>query len=151
MCLVLPYLIVRAEHPSSDSLAISSSTILLVVGLVLSACGLTLLIATIRMFILIGRGTIMPWNPTRKLITGSVYGHVRNPMISSIIILQVGEAFVFASLGMAVLALIFFVVNTVYFIYSEEPGLEKRFGVEYIEYKQNVPRWLPRLKPWRPA
>ncbi len=151
MCLVLPYLIVRPEHPSPDSSVITSSTILLIVGLVLSAAGLTLLIATIRMFILIGRGTIMPWDPTRKLIVSSVYGHVRNPMISSIIILQVGEALVFASLGMAVLALIFFVINTVYFIYSEEPGLEKRFGEEYIEYKRNVPRWIPELKPWRPT
>ena len=35
-------------------------------------------------------------------------------------------------------------------ITSEEPGLEKRFGAEYVEYKRNVPRWIPRLKPWRP-
>ena len=64
-------------------------------------------------------------------------------MISSIIILQVGEALVFASPGIAVLAVVFFVINTVYFIYSEEPGLEKRFGAEYIEYKRNVPHGFP--------
>jgi len=146
----LPYLIVRAEHADGTS-ALSASIGLLILGAALWLIGLALLIATVRMFILIGRGTIMPWDPTRKLITGSLYGHVRNPMILGVLILQVGETLMFASTGVAVLAVVFFVVNTVYFIYSEEPGLEKRFGAEYVEYKQNVPRWLPRLKSWRPG
>ena len=71
-------------------------------------------------------------------------------MILSIIIIQVGEAILFASYGIAVLAFANFVLNTVYFIFSEEPGLEKQFGAEYVEYKKNVSRWIPRLKPWQP-
>jgi protein-S-isoprenylcysteine O-methyltransferase Ste14 len=47
-------------------------------------------------------------------------------------------------------AILVFIINTVYFIFSEEPGLQKRFGEEYVEYKKNVPRWIPRLKPWKP-
>jgi protein-S-isoprenylcysteine O-methyltransferase Ste14 len=34
---------------------------------------------------------------------------------------------------------------------SEEPGLEKRFGDDYRRYKANVPRWIPRLRPWEDA
>ena len=30
-----------------------------------------------------------------------------------------------------------------------QPGLEKRFGEEYLRYKHHVPRWIPRLTPWR--
>jgi len=30
----------------------------------------------------------------------------------------------------------------------EEPTLRKMFGAEYEEYCQNVPRWLPRVRPW---
>ena len=30
----------------------------------------------------------------------------------------------------------------------EESGLEKRFGESYREYRRNVPRWLPRFRPW---
>ena len=30
----------------------------------------------------------------------------------------------------------------------EEPTLARRFGAEYEEYCRNVPRWLPRLRPW---
>jgi protein-S-isoprenylcysteine O-methyltransferase Ste14 len=49
---------------------------------------------------------------------------------------------------LGLIAFLFFAINHVYFILSEEPGLEKRFGQEYLEYKKNVPRWIPRLKPW---
>jgi len=151
MGFVLPYFIVLFERQSSVQSAITSSTSLLIIGLAICVVGLVLLIATIRMFILIGNGTIMPWDPTKKLIVVSLYSHVRNPMILSLIILQVGEAVLFASNGIAVLAILNFVINTIYFIYSEEPGLEKRFGEEYIEYKKNVPRWIPRLTPWQAA
>jgi protein-S-isoprenylcysteine O-methyltransferase Ste14 len=150
MSFVLPYLIVWFEHQSPIP-SVTPLIGLFVVGLVISLVGFVLFIATIRMFIMIGNGTIMPWDPTRKLIVASLYSHVRNPMILSLIILQVGEAVLFASYGIAILAALNFVINTVYFIFSEEPGLEKRFGAEYIEYKQNVPRWIPRLKPWRPT
>jgi protein-S-isoprenylcysteine O-methyltransferase Ste14 len=150
MCLVLPYLIIWFEHRSPIP-PVTPSFGLFVVGLAISVVGLILFIATVRMFIMIGNGTIMPWDPTKKLIVASLYNHVRNPMILSLIILQVGEAILFTSYGIAVLAALNFAINTVYFIFSEEPGLEKRFGAEYIEYKQNVPRWIPRLKPWRPT
>ena len=39
----------------------------------------------------------------------------------------------------------FFLINTVYFMASEEPGLERRFGEDYRRYKAAVPRWRPRL------
>jgi protein-S-isoprenylcysteine O-methyltransferase Ste14 len=32
----------------------------------------------------------------------------------------------------------------------EEPTLRRKFGVEYEEYCRNVPRWIPRLRPWNP-
>jgi protein-S-isoprenylcysteine O-methyltransferase Ste14 len=71
-------------------------------------------------------------------------------MIMGVITIQVGEAILFASRGIAYLAILFFVINHIYFIFYEEPGLENRFGTEYFEYKKNVPRWIPRLKPWQP-
>ena len=63
---------------------------------------------------------------------------------------MIGEGLVFGSTGILILALIFFVVNTIYFIYSEEPKLEERFGEPYRAYKANVHRWWPRLSPWEP-
>ncbi len=37
----------------------------------------------------------------------------------------------------------------VYIPLIEEPGLARRFGDDYRLYKNNVPRWLPRLTPWK--
>ena len=31
----------------------------------------------------------------------------------------------------------------------EEPTLRKMFGAQYEEFCKNVPRWIPRLHPWR--
>lgn len=151
MGIVVPYLIILSEHASSVRPWINPSIILAILGIVVGIAGLVGFFATIRVFIQIGNGTIMPWDPTRKLVIVSVYRHVRNPMILSLIIVQVGEALLFGSWGIALLALLFFIINTVYFIYSEEPGLVRRFGDEYIVYKKNVPRWVPRLKPWQPG
>jgi protein-S-isoprenylcysteine O-methyltransferase Ste14 len=38
----------------------------------------------------------------------------------------------------------------VYMPLVEEPGLKRRFGEDYETYAANVPRWLPRLRPWEP-
>lgn len=149
MCIILPLAIVLSEH--HYSLMISSSILQLLVGLIISLTGLILFIITTSTFIRIGKGTIMPWDPTRKLVVVGAYRYVRNPIILSVIILLVGEALFFGSYGIAVLAILFFVINSIYFNYSEEPGLEKRFGEEYREYKKNVPRWIPRWKPWDPS
>jgi len=150
MCLLLPYWIVRSGgHTIAGSLQ-DAAVLRLLAGGAVTAVGLTLFVLTVRMFILIGRGTIMPWDPTRHLITGGLYAHVRNPMILSVLIVLLGEALLFASSWIALEAGLFFVINSLYFGYSEEPGLEKRFGEEYKEYKKHVPRWIPRRTPWKP-
>ncbi len=79
-----------------------------------------------------------------------MYAYVRNPMILGVIIVLLGESLVISSWSIFAWAILVFLINTVYFIFSEEPGLQKRFGEEYREYKRNVPRWIPRSKPWKP-
>ncbi|MEN6496322.1 MAG: hypothetical protein ABFD16_18720, partial [Thermoguttaceae bacterium] len=58
------------------------------------------------------------------------------------------EAIFFGSWWLAVWFAVFVVTNMIYIPLVEEPGLAKRFGEDYVEYKQNVPRWIPRLTPW---
>jgi len=94
---------------------------------------------------------LAPWSPTRKLVTNGIYAYVRNPMILGVFIVLIGESLTFHSINIFAWALVFFIINSIYFIVSEEPGLANRFGREYLEYKQNVPRWIPRLNPWMPS
>jgi protein-S-isoprenylcysteine O-methyltransferase Ste14 len=121
---------------------------LFIAGGVLIVAGMCLLIITIGMFIRIGKGTLAPWNPTRKLVVTGPYRYVRNPMISGVIFILIGETMIIGSVYLVVMAGVFFAVNHLYFIFVEEPGLIKRFGEEYRVYKKNVGRWLPRFTPW---
>jgi protein-S-isoprenylcysteine O-methyltransferase Ste14 len=120
-----------------------------VVGAAVFLLGLALFVWCVSLFARRGRGTIMPWDPTQRLVVAGPYRHVRNPMISSVLFMVTGQALLWGSVLTAALAAFFFVVNHVYFIASEEPGLIKRFGDSYRAYKANVPRWLPRLWPYQ--
>jgi protein-S-isoprenylcysteine O-methyltransferase Ste14 len=72
-------------------------------------------------------------------------------MITGVFCILAGESAIFGSWRLLVWFFIFVLVNLIYMPLSEEPGLEKRFGEEYLLYKKHVPRWIPRLKPWKPA
>ena len=37
----------------------------------------------------------------------------------------------------------------VFVVGYEEPTLRRSFGSEYEAFSRNVPRWIPRLSPWR--
>ena len=50
-------------------------------------------------------------------------------------------------LAMLVASVIVLGVNGFVVLY-EEPTLRKMFGAEYEEYCRNVPRWVPRVRPW---
>jgi protein-S-isoprenylcysteine O-methyltransferase Ste14 len=119
-----------------------------VVGGALLCLGLTLLVATIRLFVTVGKGTLAPWDPTRRLVVRGVYRHVRNPMISGVFAVLLGEAVLAASLPLLCWFAVFVIVNAVYIPLVEEPGLVKRFGGDCLAYKRNVPRWIPRLTAW---
>lgn len=130
---------------------ISTHNILaLLAGLLLISIGLYIMIITITGFIRIGKGTLAPWSPTRKLIVKGMYRHVRNPMIIGVLIVLFGESTAILSLNIFIWTLIFFIINNIYFVLLEEPLLKKKFGEEYREYKKNVPRWIPRLRPFIP-
>ena len=118
------------------------------IGCLFVCLGLVLMAATIRLFVVVGKGTLAPWNQTQRLVVQGIYRHVRNPMISGVMFILFGEAILAASLPLSIWFVIAVVVNAVYIPLSEEPGLAKRFGEEYLTYKQNVPRWIPRLRPW---
>jgi protein-S-isoprenylcysteine O-methyltransferase Ste14 len=49
------------------------------------------------------------------------------------------------SLGWFITAVL---VNVIYIPLVKEPGLARRFGGDYLRYKERYPRWIPRLKPW---
>ncbi|MEP6595368.1 MAG: isoprenylcysteine carboxylmethyltransferase family protein [Ginsengibacter sp.] len=122
----------------------------LFLGLTCVLSGLTVMVLTISLFIKIGRGTLAPWSPTKKLVITGLYRYVRNPMILGVLTVLLGEALSLWSENILIWAASFFIINTIYFFIYEEPDLERKFGEDYREYKKHVSRWLPRLTPFYP-
>jgi protein-S-isoprenylcysteine O-methyltransferase Ste14 len=124
----------------------------LVLGAVAAALliGLTLFISTLARFARTGRGTLAPWDPPRVLVVEGIYRYVRNPMISGVLFILLAEVLLTGSRRILLWFTLFLMMNLVYIPLLEEPGLLARFGERYRLYKKNVPRWLPRVKPWIP-
>jgi protein-S-isoprenylcysteine O-methyltransferase Ste14 len=115
-------------------------------GAVAFVGGLALFAWCVGLFARVGRGTLAPWDPTQSLVAVGPYRYVGNPMISGVALMLAGQALFFGSWLTAAWAAAFVLVNHVYFVVSEEPGMERRFGEGYRTYRTRVPRWLPR---WR--
>jgi protein-S-isoprenylcysteine O-methyltransferase Ste14 len=120
-------------------------------GCALIAVGLLLMFRTISLFATVGQGTLAPWDPPQRLVARGPYRHVRNPMISGVVFILLGEATLLGSLPLFTWFLVFFALNAVFIPLIEERDLERRFGADYRRYKENVPRWLPRPRPWTGA
>jgi protein-S-isoprenylcysteine O-methyltransferase Ste14 len=117
-------------------------------GTSLIVIGVALWLETVALFARVGRGTLAPWDPTSKLVVQGPYRRVRNPMISAVGFVLLGEAAALGSPSILVELAIFALVNAIYIPLAEEPGLERRFGDQYKEYRRAVPRWIPRRRPW---
>ena len=117
-------------------------------ALVLGACGLAFAVWTTRLFRTVGEGTPAPWAPPKRLVVRGPYRHVRNPMITSMLLMLGAECLLFGSWHLAGWMLVFFAGNAIWFPLVEERTLERRFGEDYRRYKANVPRWIPRWRAW---
>ena len=117
-------------------------------GLMCLAAGVALFGLCLRRFAGEGQGTLAPWDPPRVLVVRGPYRYVRNPMITGVIVVLLGEALVLRSFPMLGWASLFTLLNLVYIPLVEEPDLERRFGESYRRYCANVPRIVPRATPW---
>lgn len=86
-----------------------------------------------------------------ELITSGPFAHVRNPLYIGNILIYVG----FGILSMAlfpylpIIALAWFIFQYTLIIDIEQEFLESKFGQIYEEYKENVPKIIPRLLPYK--
>lgn len=117
--------------------------VMLEVGLLIA--GGVLIVTSVRQFIRHGDGTLAPWDPPKKLVSGGFYRRMRNPMKAGLIIVLLAETTLFRSAYLAGWFAVFTIVNVLYIRLWEEPDLMKRFGRDYADYCAAVPRWLPRF------
>lgn len=111
--------------------------LLLPVGMIINA---------LYVFARYGDGTGFPYDPPKRLVTQGIYGHISNPMQTSICLtmfwwgIVLKNAAVIASAPVAVFLFVVFkdVCNGSSNLCGNDPA--------WKSYQDSVPKWLPRLK-----
>ena len=120
-------------------------------GIVAVVAGAALALICAAMLSTRGIGTLggEEWFMPREFVASGPFQFVRNPMSLGGVVLMTGIALWYRSAFGLVFAAAMFQVAHLVAVHVEEPGLEKRFGDSYREYRRNVRRWLPRITPWQ--
>ena len=120
-------------------------------SLVLQLLGLPAIlgISAVQEFVTRGRGTPIPFDPPRRLVSSGLYAYVGNPM-------QVSGVLLLLLLGLAVQNIWVAAIGVMAHVYSiglagwdEDDDLQRRFGTDWTEYRRGVRRWWPRWRPWQ--
>lgn len=120
-----------------------------ILGVVLIAAGLALLLECFGRFALLGRGTPAPLAPPERLVVTGPYRRVRNPMYVAVVAMILGQAALLADLRLVGYAALVWTAFHVFVLAYEEPTLRRSFPADYAAFFAAVPRWIPRLRPWR--
>ena len=83
--------------------------------------------------------------PTRFVVLGP-FRYVRNPMSLGGVTMMFGLALFCHSISILVFSVILFLVLHGIVVLWEESFLEKRYGENYLQYKNSVNRWLPSFR-----
>ena len=113
------------------------------IGIILMCVGGTFALLCLSMFVIRGNGTGAPFDPPREFVVFGPYRYVRNPMYIGGMIMFVGFGLYEQSISILLFSLIWLLLVHLFVLFVEEPGLEKRFGDSYREYKRSVNRWIP--------
>jgi protein-S-isoprenylcysteine O-methyltransferase Ste14 len=106
------------------------------------------LITAMQEFHVAGRGTPMPEDAPPRLVTTGIYSYVANPMqIGKFGVLFVWGLF-WKNAWIVAAAFLGLLYSLTIARSREDRDMAARFGAEWIDYRRNVRRWLPRWCPW---
>jgi len=125
-------------HFDSSWWSLGLAIVLLVLGWLICAWPVIAFVLT--------RGSPVPFNPPPKLIITGLYAYIRNPMLLGLFMFLIGLGVLFGSLSLIfIFTPLFILINVLYLKAIEEKEMEKKFGIEYLEYKRDVPMFIPKL------
>ena len=119
------------------------------VGMLLIAAGLPGIIDSFARFALQGLGTPAPIAPPQNLVVTGLYRYVRNPIYVAVVAVILGQGILFGDGRLLMYGGLLWLAFHGFVVVYEEPVLAESFGAQYAEFRANVPRWIPRLTPWR--
>jgi len=122
--------------------------IILGAGIILSSCGLLLMLVCIRKYFmnLSGLRNLFIENFSNELQITGVHRHVRHPLYLGTFAFIWGLFLLFPYLSLLI-ANIIITVYTLIGIHLEEKKLIAEFGEQYVKYRKIVPKLFPSFKP----
>src|SRR5579872_1110859 len=118
-------------------------------GLAFIIAGLPGLLDSFARFALQGLGTPAPIAPPRNLVVSGLYRYVRNPIYVALVAIILGQGVLMGDWRLIVYGALLWLFFHVAVAAYEEPTLEQTFGRKYEAFRAAVPRWIPRMTPWR--
>src|SRR5436190_18900378 len=122
-----------------------------ILGGLLIVAGVPGLLDSFARFALEGLGTPAPIAPPQNLVVTGLYRYVRNPIYIAVVAVIFGQALLFGDWRLMTYGGLMWLAFHAFVLTYEEPVLASQFGVQYEDFRANVPRWVPRLSPWRTA
>ena len=122
-----------------------------ILGGILIIVGTPGVVDSFARFALEGLGTPAPIAPPQNLVVTGLYRYVRNPIYIALVAVIFGQALLFGDWRLLWYGGLLWLFFHVWVVMIEEPPLRQTFGMEYEIFRSNVPRWIPRLTPWRAA
>jgi len=110
-------------------------------GIVFIIAGIVFGATPPRLFIK-AKTTLHPFEEPEQLVTDGVYRYSRNPMYLALTLVLAGTFLLMGSLSSFSVIPFFVWVITNRFIINEEKKLERKFGRDYLRYKEKVRRWI---------
>ena len=138
VAVLVPLLMMRGREPAGG--------IRQALAFPMLAVGATLYIWCVWHFGMHGRGTPLPMDAPKLLVARGPYTVSRNPMYLAVLTMILGWALYFGSFALLLYALIVATAFHTFVITYEEPHLTRVFGEDYKAYREQVGRWLPRVR-----
>jgi len=95
-----------------------------------------------------GRGTPIPFDPPKTLVTTGPYAYVSNPMQITICMLLATLALAYGSIEIMGASIMAFIFSIGFVRWHQNHDIALRFGADWKAYKDNVRNWVPRWKPY---
>ena len=77
-----------------------------------------------------------------RLVTQGPYKLSRNPLYIGLTLIFLGFAVLLGTTAGVIAAIIHFIAWHIWVVNFEEKSLERKFGNEHVEHKEETPRWL---------
>lgn len=140
-CILVPYLILNA----SPSVLPPAPVLLQIFAALIMICGIVMVGWVSVVFVRKGKGTPIPLEPPTQLVIEGLYRYVRNPMYVGAVLILLGEVILFRSGWLLLYAACLWSALHIFLVKIEEPQLIRRYGTNFINYLETIPRWIPKI------